>query len=632
MFDNTFIQDYSCKRNKSSATNFFNPVVQPKLTINNPNDAYEKEADAMADKVMRMEQPFIQAKPIPITQLQRKCTHCEEEEKQAQRKEINNEQTTAGNNLENYIGALNGGGQPLPNEVRNFYEPRFGYNFSNVKVHTDSVAAKSAQSINALAYTTGNNIVFNSGQYDYNNDNGKKLLGHELTHVVQQNGGLPKTVQRTIGDGHDLQADRFRLDEKLEQAFDGEYIFKHGATGEAVIKLQQALIDRGYNLSQFGADGIYGNETTAAVRDFQKSKGLSFAETDGMVGPQTMGLLDEEFANEQPIIPPNNLPECPMATNNTSNAFELISSEEQTANLIPGITCQVPGPGKNKPSKKCSICGPASTAVPQTLTIGTNVFVLCPCDTGQKKFNTGPGHVDQGIKTDSETKLPTIDKNKLVFKTGFQGQNVANNTPAWDYSGSVALQDESIPPGGSSRLSEVGTGFIQTLEFYKWDAKYTNGWERNLSEANKIDQLPSPNTPPVPWQNGETAVGNLSILADEPSTSLSVTHPDPNAKCAKLNEVFTEGKFNLWLIGAESANATTNLVFLFNASIEFKRSFSLTSPDADPSSSLNWVAAGSQTEVSTGFGKGSKTPVLSQPLPALTFTTKNGNTCLPEKK
>jgi Domain of unknown function (DUF4157)/OmpA family len=163
-----------------------NLFFQPKLTINNSNDQFEKEADAMADKVMRMPQPLIQAKPIPINSVQRKCAHCEEEEKQMQRKEMNGSETNADHTLENYIGNINGSGQSLSNEVRNFYEPRFCYDFSNVKVHTDSVAAKSAQSINALAYTSGNNIVFNSGEYSPNTDSGKRLLGHELTHVIQQ--------------------------------------------------------------------------------------------------------------------------------------------------------------------------------------------------------------------------------------------------------------------------------------------------------------------------------------------------------------------------------------------------------------------------------------------------------------
>jgi Domain of unknown function (DUF4157) len=175
--------------------------IQPKLTINQPNDVYEQEADAIADKVMRMEQPGVQLKPLPIAAVQRKCEHCEEEEKKVQRKEINGEEKTAGGNLENYVGGLSGGGQSLTNEVRNFYEPRFGYDFSNVKVHNDSVAAKSAQSINALAYTSGNNVVFNEGQYSPNTESGKWLLGHELTHVVQQKAAgqnITPAIQRAM--------------------------------------------------------------------------------------------------------------------------------------------------------------------------------------------------------------------------------------------------------------------------------------------------------------------------------------------------------------------------------------------------------------------------------------------------
>jgi outer membrane protein OmpA-like peptidoglycan-associated protein len=197
---NTYAEINKTNYAPKAANKFFgnNSFIQPKLTINNPNDAYEQEADAVADKVMRMEKPSIQTMPINISSLQRKCAHCEEEEKKMQRKEINGEETTANSSLENYVGGLSGNGQPLPNEVRSYYEPRFGYDFSNVKVHTDSVAAKSAQSINALAYTSGNNIVFNNDQYSPNTNSGKRLLGHELTHVVQQGSGMKNISRKPI--------------------------------------------------------------------------------------------------------------------------------------------------------------------------------------------------------------------------------------------------------------------------------------------------------------------------------------------------------------------------------------------------------------------------------------------------
>ena len=171
---------------------------QPKLTINQPNDSYEQEADAMAERVMRMpdnenkQQSFFTP---AASYVQRKCAECEEEEKKLQRKQSTKGEAEAGNELENYISKLDQGGKPLSLEARNFYEPRFGHDFSNVRLHTDTIAAKSAQSINALAYTSGNDIVFNHGQYSPRTDNGKKLLAHELTHVVQQHGGR-KAIQR----------------------------------------------------------------------------------------------------------------------------------------------------------------------------------------------------------------------------------------------------------------------------------------------------------------------------------------------------------------------------------------------------------------------------------------------------
>jgi len=160
--------------------------VQRKLTIGSPDDPLEKEADDMADKVMRMEMPS----PIELSSaknsVHRKCAHCEEEEKQVQRKESSNDSVSlAPSIVHNVINSS--GGRSLDADTRSFMEPRFNYDFSNVKIHDNDPAAKSAGSINALAYTSGNNIVFNTGQYNTSSDPGKRLLAHELTHVVQQN-------------------------------------------------------------------------------------------------------------------------------------------------------------------------------------------------------------------------------------------------------------------------------------------------------------------------------------------------------------------------------------------------------------------------------------------------------------
>ncbi|MBB6127735.1 eCIS core domain-containing protein [Mucilaginibacter lappiensis] len=177
------------------------PFFQPKLTVNQPNDIYEQEADAMADQVMRMATPNHSEKAFfkPVgDNIQRKCQHCEEEEK-VHRKESLDTETPGNHGLDSYVGSLGASGQSIPKNSRSFFEPRFGHDFSNVRIHTDSVAAKSAQSINALAYTTGNNIVFNSGQYSPESDSGKRLMAHELTHVVQQDNSAKK-IQRKTGE------------------------------------------------------------------------------------------------------------------------------------------------------------------------------------------------------------------------------------------------------------------------------------------------------------------------------------------------------------------------------------------------------------------------------------------------
>ena len=90
---------------------------------------------------------------------------------------------------------LSSSGQPLAASTRAFFEPRFGHNFSQVRVHTDSGADQSARSVDALAYTVGQDMAFRAGQYRPDTEPGRRLLAHELTHVVQQ-GGHGAGVQR----------------------------------------------------------------------------------------------------------------------------------------------------------------------------------------------------------------------------------------------------------------------------------------------------------------------------------------------------------------------------------------------------------------------------------------------------
>jgi hypothetical protein len=163
------------------------------------DDPYEQEADRVADQVMRMPDTDVpetsEKDPGPV--IQRLCTDCEGEEQSIQGKrdggptgEVSAKQTSE-------IESIRSGGEPLRPASRDFFEQRFGHDFSSVRIHSDDRAARSAQGIHALAYTTGPHIVFGAGHYSPDTHAGQKLLAHELTHVVQQGSGGPRRIQRT---------------------------------------------------------------------------------------------------------------------------------------------------------------------------------------------------------------------------------------------------------------------------------------------------------------------------------------------------------------------------------------------------------------------------------------------------
>lgn len=93
---------------------------------------------------------------------------------------------------------LSSSGQPLDAGTRAFMGPRFGYDFSQVRVHTDARAAESARAVGALAYTVGGDVVFGTGQYTPGTSKGRRLLAHELTHVVQQT--MMPSTKRIVSD------------------------------------------------------------------------------------------------------------------------------------------------------------------------------------------------------------------------------------------------------------------------------------------------------------------------------------------------------------------------------------------------------------------------------------------------
>lgn len=166
--------------------------AQAKLTVSQPDDPYEREANRVAETVART--PTEESKAVSEEEVQPKLQRqapFEEEEKDVQAKadQVVPEVTEE---LEKRISSERGGGQTLGERVRRSLEPAFDRDFSDVKIHTDSEASKLSSELGAEAFTSGTDVFFREGAYQPESEQGKKLIAHELTHVVQQGAGVQK--------------------------------------------------------------------------------------------------------------------------------------------------------------------------------------------------------------------------------------------------------------------------------------------------------------------------------------------------------------------------------------------------------------------------------------------------------
>ncbi|MDP2432290.1 MAG: DUF4157 domain-containing protein [Pseudomonadota bacterium] len=205
--------------------------VQAKLKVGSPDDVLEREADAVADRVMAT--PEASAERESDTREEERMSPEPEEEVQRQLAEITplrreHQVAEAPESVERTLG---GTGKPLEPALRQDLEQRFGQGFAQVRVHAGAAAGQSATEVQARAYTAGTNIVFAAGEYAPHTQAGRRLLAHELAHVVQQSAtagpvSRPAPLRRhvthdsrgTIGGATEFLADREPQ---------GRYLFTH---------------------------------------------------------------------------------------------------------------------------------------------------------------------------------------------------------------------------------------------------------------------------------------------------------------------------------------------------------------------------------------------------------------------
>ncbi len=342
-----------------SGSGFWRP--QAKLSVGKPGDRYENEADSVADKVLNRIDAgynsagspffsgnnFIQEKPLAETVSPMIQKQSDEEEFQTglsdkpeldemelsgqsldeeqlpesvgesfyeeELSDMGNDEAeeeeviqakASGSSSVSYSPGINvkqqaGTGRRLDSKTRSEMEAGFGADFGDVNIHTGADAAQLNKDFGAQAITYGRDIFFNEGKYNPESKEGKHLLAHELTHTIQQKGMIPNRLQFTIGDGRDLTAPRFAGNEILEACYDGERVLRRGARGNEVMLIQQALMDAGFPLPVYGADGIFGAETEAALISFQRASSVI---DSGVLDAATMSSLNALFTRGQPSV------------------------------------------------------------------------------------------------------------------------------------------------------------------------------------------------------------------------------------------------------------------------------------------------------------------------------------------
>jgi hypothetical protein len=246
----------------------------PKLGVAAAHDRRESEADRIADQIARLSGSEPVCLPTPAIGSGGGSATVERE-------------------VPSIVhDALRSPGQPLDRRTRAFMEPRFGHDFSQVRVHTDAKAAASAAALDAIAYAGGRHIVFGADQYAPGSTEGRRLLAHELAHVAQQHSRFSEPLAMLY---RKPKAIRFQNEPTLDEISDGKKVLKQGDKGEAVIRITAALADLGKYTSPL-VDENFDPANTAAVTAYQNGKPvLAGKAPPGKVDKLTFDELDKDF-------------------------------------------------------------------------------------------------------------------------------------------------------------------------------------------------------------------------------------------------------------------------------------------------------------------------------------------------
>jgi len=252
-------------------------LIQAKMAISSPGDLAEREADRVADHIMRAHAGIPANSPCACAEGGEMCEECQKQPLVVARKSSEHKQTDALHPILDPV--LRSPGQPLDAETRALFERRFGEDLGRVRVHADLAAGESARAIDAHAYTAGSHVVFAPGKFNPQGRDGQWLLAHELTHVVQNSGdaragaAVLQRQHQTLGTKVTQPAGVKSSFSKITCTFDGKDFVMFG-DGKAILT----------------ASGQSGRPNTVAAADATACKGSS--SDSYMNNPRYVGIKD----------------------------------------------------------------------------------------------------------------------------------------------------------------------------------------------------------------------------------------------------------------------------------------------------------------------------------------------------
>jgi hypothetical protein len=261
-------------------------MLQAKLKMGSSNDPFEKEAEKNADKVTgNLKESLTNHSGMLSESTVTRNVDNVSAKSSVGGIEVDSITEDCINTVKNQTG------QPLSNSTQDYFESILGWNFEHVRVHTDSKAAEAADSINAKAFTLGNDIVFGKNQYKTDTMEGTSLLAHELTHVIQQ--GSSQSIQRQTKEEVNKPKINYAKAEKSNKKYAGQ--LKWGNRLEEINK----------DWSNLWNNGEY-NDFAYAVALFQTQQGFNKRSVDGVLGPATWDRLrpiGEVIADREADLP-----------------------------------------------------------------------------------------------------------------------------------------------------------------------------------------------------------------------------------------------------------------------------------------------------------------------------------------